>query len=174
MAFIAQSSACCSMAGRLIRAACRECCSAADRARWFKTCSTRGRATAGRCSELCSHSSLQPTKMWRGLSSFPGKLQNCETGGPCLILLLGRSALGCEGWQFSGLWLVTESQNRLSHWLNFVTQIPAPADWCSDVLAKLWEVEETCVLCEKQIPAGLMVCIMVSPFDTPISFHNTT
>ena len=53
MPFIAQSSACCSLGQGLIGAACSECCSAADRAGWFKTSSTRrAGATAGRCSPL--------------------------------------------------------------------------------------------------------------------------
>ena len=94
--------------------------------------------------------SLKPTKMWRGLSSFLGKLQtlagNCSllllarSLSRCLSFLLGRSPRGCEGWQFSGLLLVTRSPYcPLIGWCHAnltLTQLPATADRCSDVLAK--------------------------------------
>ena len=59
---------------------------------------------------LCSHSSLQQTKMWRGLSSFPGKLQNCETGtGPVSHF---------AAWEVSTrMWRVTIFWPLIGHWV---------------------------------------------------------
>ena len=111
MAFIAQSSACCRMAGRLIRAACSECCSAADRARWFKTCSTRGRE--GHCRPV--QWALQPLKSAAnknvtGLIKFSGKAAKLRDGRPVSHF---------AAWEVSTrMWRVTILWPLIGHWVS--------------------------------------------------------
>ena len=78
---------------------CMQCCRHSQVVRDMQLQSRARHCTAGHCS--AADQSLQTQQKCDGLSSFPGKLQN--SGGlrgkhrVSVSLLLGRSAVGCEG-----------------------------------------------------------------------------